>query len=311
MRSSVTNQALERSPLILPATDWQALEQAVSTDADLIVIDLDDLVAPEHKVKARLNAIKALTEINWESRPKAIRINALNTPYAYLDLTEIVCKAGQSLELMLIPKVDRVEDVQFIDLLLGQMETDQHFSHQIRLELQVETALGLANVNEIASASFRATALVFGPGDYAASMNLPIQPDNGTDSNNPPLVSSRWQFPLHQIAVAARAASLRIIDGPYGDINDHGGFVRSCQEASALGYDGKWCLDLSQVAIANEIFLPTLSQIQYAQEILGVYAEAAASQQSIVFLRGKLIDTASLKSAHNTLNKAWQAGFRK
>lgn len=305
----MTDRELERSSLIVPASDWRALEQAAHTDADLIVIDLDDLVPPEHKVKARLNAIKALREINWEARPKAIRINALNTPYAYLDLTEIVCKAGQGLELMLIPKVDRVEDVQFIDSLLAQLETDQHFLHQIRLELQIETALGLANATEIASASFRTTALVFGPGDYAASMNFPIQPDNGTNSNNSVLVNSRWQFALHQIAVAARAAGLRIIDGPYGDINDQGGFVRSCQEARSLGYDGKWCLDLSQVAIANEIFLPSSSQIQYAQEVLSVYAEATVAQQSIVFLRGKLIDLASLKIAHSTLNKAGQAGL--
>jgi citrate lyase subunit beta/citryl-CoA lyase len=285
------------------------LEQAVHIEADLIVIDLDDLVAPEHKAKARLNAIKALREIDWKSRTKAIRMNALNTPYAYLDLTEVVRGAGRGLELLLVPKVDRAEDVQFIDSLLTQLEKDQHLSHQIQLELQIETALGLSNVTEVASASFRTKALVFGPGDYAASMNFPIQADNETNSQNSTLANSRWQFALHQIAIAARAAGLRIIDGPYGDINDRDGFVRSCQEAHTLGCDGKWCLDLNQVAIANEIFLPTSAQINYAEEIFSVYEEATASQQSSVFLRGKLIDLASLKSAHNTLNKARQAGL--
>ncbi len=300
----------ERSTLVISALEWHAVEQSVQSEADLIVVDLDDLVAPDHKVQARCNAVRALQEIDWKTRTKAVRVNALNTHYGYSDLTEVVRGAKGSLDLLIIPKVDCAADVKFVDSLLSQLEQDQLFAHRIQLEVQIETARGLLNVGEIAFASSRIEALVFGPGDYAASMRFPIEAQAEEQSSSLALTVTRGLFAQHQIAMAGRAAGLRVLDGPYGYINDLEGFARCCSEAHAMGYDGKWCLDLHQVVIANGAFLPTPVQIQYSQEIVDAYAQATTSQQSAVYFKGRLIDTAMIKSANDTLDEARHAKLK-
>ena len=292
---------LERSTLVYPATDWKLLENALSSPADRVLIDLDDLVATQNKTGARKNAAKALVDLDWENRPRAFRINAWNTPYAYSDLSEILSEAGKSVDLLVVPKIDRPEEVVWVDSLLTQLENTLGLQHSIQLEIQIESAEALLKVGEIARASRRTEALIFGRGDFAASMGFPLAtyPMSAAEQNR-----LQWQYPLYQIAVAASAAQMRTIDGPYADIDDLIGFRASCEESNCLGYQGKWCLNLEQVQIANQVFCPSNEQIQYAIEILTTYEQATANGDTLVFLQGKLIDAAVLRSANFTLNRA-------
>lgn len=295
---------LERSTLVYPATDWKLLEQALCSPADRVLIDLDDLVATRNKIGARKNAAKALADLDWANRPRSFRINAWNTPYAYPDLVDVLGEAGKSVDLLVVPKVDRPEEVVWVDALLTQLENALDLKRSIQMELQIESAEALWKVGEIAHASRRTEALIFGRGDFAASMGFPLAAGPNHSPSSAEQSRLQWHHALYQIAVAASAAQLRAIDGPYADINDHAGFRASCEESNCLGYQGKWCLNLEQVRIANQVFCPSDEQIRYAIEILTTYEQATANGDTMVFLQDKLIDAAVLRSANSTLNRA-------
>ena len=295
---------LERSTLVYPATDWKLLENALCSPADRVLVDLDDLVATQNKTSARKNAAKMLADLDWANRPRAFRINAWNTPYAFPDLVDVLSEAGGSVDLLVVPKVDRPEEVVWIDSLLTQLENAFGLKHSIQLELQIESAEALLKVSEIGRASRRTEALIFGRGDFAASMGFPLGVSASFSLNPVEISRLQWQYALYQIAVAASAAQLRAIDGPYADIDDHSGFRTSCEESNYLGYQGKWCLNLEQVHIANQVFRPSDEQIQYAMDVLATYEQATANGQTMIFLQGKLIDAAILRSANFTLARA-------
>jgi citrate lyase subunit beta/citryl-CoA lyase len=299
---------LERSVYVLPATDWPLLQAAAGCRADLVLMDLDDLVAPEDKVPARANVIRSLKEINWGSRALGFRMNALTTPWAYRDLVEVVEAAGEAVHVVVVPKVDRPEDVYFVDVLLAQLEAYVGLQRPISVEVQIETARGMLNIGAIAAASPRIEALVFGPGDYYASIHLPLE-DGAHDPAASPDTPFGWQFAMHQIVVAARACGVRAVDGPFADVHSLDDFARSCQTAYRFGCDGKWCIHPSQVEIANRAFVPDRDQIRHARAVISAFGHGRPGRDGLSLLDGKMVDAAVVKNAEVTLERARRAGL--
>ena len=219
------------------------------------------------------------------------------------DLVDVVEGAGDALDLVVVPKVGSAADVHAVATILASLELAAGRANQVGIEAQIESARGLTHCEEIAAAP-RVEALVFGPGDYAATVRMPLDAIGALDRWDAGYAGYRWDYPLHRILVAARAAGRRVIDGPYADFRDLDGFRRSCLTARALGYDGKWCIHPSQVPIANEVFTPDEAEVAWARAVLAANAEAASEGRGSFSLDGQMIDGASLRMAEATLARA-------
>ena len=198
-------RSLRRSVLSVPGSNEKMISKAVGLPADEIMLDLEDGVAPEEKERARLKVIRAFKERDWADRIRAFRINALDTPFAYGDIIDIVEQAGASLDVIVIPKVEKAVDVQFVDLLLTQIELKLGRREPIGLEASVETALGMLNIKEIAFASPRLETLVFGIADYGASLTMPSSSISGHGEAEEQYPGHRWHFPMSRMVMAAKA----------------------------------------------------------------------------------------------------------
>jgi citrate lyase beta subunit len=280
------------------------IAKALASDADLVMIDLEDAVAPDAKVAARTTVSEALREGDWQGRPRTFRMNALDTPWFVRDLVEVIEGAEGQVDLIVVPKVGRPEDVHTVATILESLEVAAKVKHRIRLETQIESAAGLAQCEAIAVASPRIEALVFGPGDYAASVRMPLAAIGMPDRWDTDYPGHRWDYPLHRILVAARAAGVRAVDGPYADFRDHDGFRRSCLAPRALGYDGKWCIHPDQVPIANEVFSADEEELAWARQILDANAEAERQGHGSFALNGQMVDAATLRMARATLGRS-------
>ena len=300
----MTADRAERSVLATPGSNPRMIAKALATDADIVMIDLEDAVAPDAKAAARSTVAEALREGDWRSRPRTFRMNALDTPWFVHDLVEVIEGAQGQVDLIVVPKVGRPEDVHTVATILASLEVAAGAQHPIGLETQIESAAGLAHCEAIAAASPRVEALVFGPGDYAASVRMPLAAIGMPDRWDTDYPGHRWDYPLQRILVAARAAGVRAIDGPYADFRDHDGFRRSCLAARALGYDGKWCIHPDQVPIANEVFTPDEAELSWAREVLAANAEAEREGRGSFSLNGQMVDAATLRMARSTLARA-------
>jgi citrate lyase subunit beta/citryl-CoA lyase len=291
-----------RSLLAVPATRRKMAEKALASDADAVFLDLEDAVAPDSKAAARGDVVSALKELDWQGRLRLYRANALDTPYFYRDLIEVVEKAGDSLDAVMIPKVNRPEDLHVASTLLSQLELAMDLDRgKIKLEAQIESAEGLTNVDSIASATGRLKALHFGPGDFAASVSMPQTSIGVMDEWDEEYPGHRFHYAMQRIVVAARAAGLRVLDGPVADYGDEEGLRRSCLIARSLGFDGKWCIHPAQIAVVNETFSPTVKEVDWAKKVVAAYEEANATGS--VSVDGQMVDAASIKLARNTLGK--------
>ncbi len=298
-----------RSVLAVPASRWKMIEKASSSGADRFFLDLEDAVAPNEKTAARENVVRAIGGLDWRGRPTFYRINALNTPHFYKDVIEVVEGVGESLDVVLVPKVEHPEDLAALDILLTSVELNAGLQPgKVKLEAQIETATGLVNIDALARATPRLEALVFGPGDYAASVHMPQISIGTTDEWDEAYRGHRFHYVMHRILVAARAAGLRAIDGPVADYRDKEGLRKSCLLARALGYDGKWCIHPSQIEAVNEIFSPTEKEIEWARRVRDAYEEANAAGSGAISVDGQMIDAASIKMAQNTLDLARRVG---
>lgn len=294
---------IERSMLFVPATKPEMVAKAASSAADAVCLDLEDSVAPPEKPGARQSAIQALRHTDFGDRLRILRVNGLDTPFAYRDFVEVLEGAGDRLERIMLPKAGSAADVGFAERMLAQIEGNCGFSRQIGLEVQIETAAGFLNVREIASASRRIEAMVFGPGDYAASMRMPASSIGEPDENDRIYGSHRWHAVMHAVVAAGRANGLVCVDGPYAGFKDQAGFERSCQVARAMGFDGKQCIHPSQVATANSVFSPTPQEIAQAERII-----AACQDQGAGVLGGRMVDAANLRMAKWVVEQAKRIG---
>lgn len=299
----MTADRAERSVLSTPGSNPRMIAKALATDADVVMIDLEDAVAPDAKAVARSNVAEALREGDWRGRPRTFRMNALDTPWFVRDLVEVIEGAQGRVDLIVVPKVGRPEDVHVVATILSSLEVASGAQEPIALETQIESAAGLAHCEAI-SVSPRVEALVFGPGDYAASVRMPLAAIGMPDRWDSDYPGHRWDFPLQRILVAARAAGIRAIDGPYADFRDHDGFRRSCRASRALGYDGKWCIHPDQVPIANDVFAPDEVELSWAREVLAANAEAERTGQGSFALNGQMVDAATLRMARSSLARA-------
>jgi citrate lyase beta subunit len=299
---------IERSELAVPASNPRMIDKALASAADVAFLDLEDAVAPAEKASARAHVVAALRDRDWRGKPRAFRINALDTPFCYRDLVEIVETAGDRLDLVVVPKVNRPEDVHVVATLLGQIEQNVGIAHRIGIEVQIETAEGLINCDRIAAANPRIEAIIFGPGDFAASVGMPLTRIGVPDEWDDAYPGHRWHDAMSRILVAGRAAGIRVVDGPYADFRDEDGFRRSCLIARALGYDGKWCIHPAQIPIANEVFSPSVTEVAWARRVMDAYARATAAGHGALALDSQMIDAASIRLAQRTLEIAARVG---
>ena len=307
---------LNRSELAVPGSQPQLFEKAARSAADIVFLDLEDAVAPDEKEKARRNIVAALNEVDWSGKTLSVRINGLDTPYMYRDVVEVVEEAGARLDLIMIPKVGTTADVYALDMLVTQIETAKGLKNRIGFELIIETALGMANVHEIAAASTRNESLHFGVADYAASTRARTTNIGGASAEYSILTDAdasgtrehhwgdMWHYALARLVVAARAHGLRPLDGPFGDFSDTEGFTAAARRAAALGCEGKWAIHPSQIALANEVFTPSAAEIERARRILAAMEEAQRQGRGAVALDGRLIDIASIRQAETLVKKA-------
>jgi citrate lyase subunit beta/citryl-CoA lyase len=294
---------LERSQLSVPASNYDMIRKAAASAADAVCIDLEDAVAPNEKEASRANVVRAFRELDFGHRLRVFRINGLDTHFAYRDLIEVVEGAGDRIDLVMVPKVNRAEDVYVVDTLLTQIEVYKGFPNRVGIEAQIETALGCLNVDRIAAASPRLETLVYGPGDYAASVQMPLDAIGELDANDRLYPGHRWHYVMQRVVVAARAFDKRVIDGPFAGIRDAEGFKHACDIAQVMGFDGKWCIHPSQVETANRVFSPPEGQVAWARTVLAEYERAMAEGKGAIAVNGKMIDAASLRVARNLVEK--------
>jgi len=279
------------------------VEKALASEAEGVFLDLEDAVAPDNKAEAREDVARALSEVDWRGRPTLFRANALDTPYFYRDLIEVVEEAGGALDGVMVPKVNRPEDLHAVSTLLSQLELATGLEPgKIKLEAQIESAEGLINADTIARATPRLEALHFGPGDFAASLHIPQTSIGVMDEWDEAYPGHRFHYAMQRIVVAARAAGLRVLDGPVADYGDEEGLRRSCLIARSLGFDGKWCIHPAQIAVINEVFSPTDKEVEWAKKVVAAYEEANAAGSGSVSVDGQMVDAASIKIARNTLD---------
>ena len=294
---------LTRSQLYVPASKPAMIQKAAASAADAVCIDLEDSVTPAEKSSSRANVIHALKEIDFGRRVRMFRINALDTPFAYRDLVEVVEAAGDRLDAVMIPKAGSARDIEFVDTLLTQIEAHIRLTRQIGLEAQIETASGFLHAAEIAGASPRLEALIFGAGDYAASMRMPSSAIGEADEHDEIYPGHRWHAVMHTIVAAARVNGLRCLDGPYAGYTDAAGLARACQIALAMGFDGKQCIHPAQLAAVNATFTPSLEEVTKAAAVLKAYEAAAAAGQGAATHDGRMIDAANLRMARTILER--------
>jgi len=219
----------------------------------------------------------------------------------YRDVVDVVEQAGDKLDTILIPKVGNPADVYMVDAMVTQIEEAKGFSNRIGLEALIETALGMANVEAIATSSPRMEAMHFGVADYAASNRARTVNIGGL---NPDYPGDQWHHAISRMTVACRAYGLRPIDGPFGDFNDPDGFMLAARRGAALGIEGKWAIHPSQIELANEVFSPPEAEVTKAHRILEELAKAAAEGRGAASLDGKMIDAASARMAENVVRAA-------
>ena len=301
---------VSRSVLAVPASNLEMAGKALASAADSVFLDLEDAVAPGEKAGARKKIVQALQEFDWRGRPTLYRANALDTPYFYRDLIEVVEEAGDELDAIMLPKVQRPEDLHVAATLLTQIELSVGLEPgKVKVEGQIESAAGLVNVDGIARATERLTALHFGSGDFAASLRMPNRNIGVMDEWDEAYPGHRFHYAMHRIVVAARAAGLRAIDGPVADYRDEEGLRESCLIARSLGFDGKWCIHPAQIEVVNEVFSPTEKEIEWAKKVVDAYEEASAAGRGAISVDGQMVDAASIKMARNTLDLAQGAGI--
>ena len=299
-------ERIRRSCLAVPGSAPKMLAKAAQLDADQVFLDLEDAVSPLEKIPARGNVIDALNTHDYAGKTRVVRINGVTTEWCLGDLLEVVGGAGSNLDCVMVPKVEDAAQLHFVDRVLEQLETTHGIAHRIGIEAQIENGRGAMNIREIAQSSGRLETLIFGPGDYAASMGVGSLVIGAIDPEYP---GDQWHYVLSLIVTAARAYGLQAIDGPFSDIPNTSEYERLCHRAKAVGYDGKWVLHPGQIDIANRVFAPTPEEVESARRLLAAYEHATqVERKGAVVYEGQMIDEASRKIAEVVVARGVAAG---
>ena len=306
---------LQRSELAVPGIQPRFFAKAAASPADAVFLDLEDAVAAPAKEAARAHVIEALNGIDWGRRAMAVRVNALGTEWALRDIVD-VARACPRLDVVVLPKAESAFDVRFVAELLASVEREQKRDRPIGIAVLLESARGISFADEIAAASPRLEAMVFGVGDYSADLRTPdmvfgrpspdyaVLTDPDREGRRALHWNDQWHYALARVVNACRANGLRPIDGPYTDYRDPAGFDASARRARSLGFEGKWAIHPSQVEPANAAFSPAPDQLAWAQGVVQALGEAGGSGQGAVGVAGVLVDLAHARRARELLARA-------
>lgn len=293
---------LHRSHLAIPASDPTRIANAVQSDADHVLFDLEDSLYKNEKDEYRTTIVEHIRAHPWNDVSLNYRINGISTRWWYKDIIEVVGEIGERIDNIVVPKVDEASDVRTVENLLRQVEVNAEQDGPTGIVVQIETATGLTNVDEIVRASDRLSAVVFGPGDYSASIGASGH-DLGFSSE---YQGHYWHYPLSRIVQAAASAGIRAIDGLYADIDSIDNFRKSCQHARMLGYDGKWVIHPNQVQVANDVFSPSKREAERAKAIIDTYTET--DSEGTPTYEGKIIDETTYEIARDILKRSKKCG---
>jgi citrate lyase subunit beta/citryl-CoA lyase len=291
----------------VPGSSERFLAKAAGLTADEVFLDLEDAVAQGEKDAARELVIAALREQDFAAETVVVRVNGTDTPHYYKDLIAVVEQAGDRLDAIMLPKVRTPGDVEMTDKLLTQIEAAQGLEiGRIGIEAQIEDATGLLACEAIATASPRIETLIFGPGDYSAAIGIPITTIGGTPDGYP---GDHLNYVYSRLVVAARAAGIQAIDGPYAAVKDLDGLRERARLAAALGLDGKWTIHPGQIEVVNEVFTPSREQWERAEAMLAAYEEAGTAGHGAAMFDGEMIDEANRKMAQRLAGAGRAAGY--
>jgi len=294
---------LSRTQLATPANSPRIIEDAIGSTADQVFFDLEDSLHASEKVEGRTNLIEAVKTRDWQGKPLRYRINSVRTRWWYDDVIRVVEEVGGSIEGLILPKVQTPVDVETVVNLLRQVEVNTGLEPgKIGVSVQIEDATGMGNAENIVGASDRLDAVIFGPGDYSASIESKGQV-LGAETEYP---GHYWHYPLSRISQAAASADLLAIDGLYTNVDDIEGFRKTCTYARMLGYDGKWVIHPEQTRVANDVFAPTDEEIEQATSVVRAYENA--DENAIPTVDGRVIDEETVNMARHVLRKARLAG---
>lgn len=294
-----------RCQLAVPGSSDKMMAKAAAMDVDHIFLDLEDAVAPSAKIPARAQIVNALNTLDWGRSIRCVRINDLETQYAYEDIITVVEGAGRNLDTILVPKVKSGCDVRFVATLLSQIERKLGLERRIGIEVLIEETEGIMRVEEIAAASDRLEALIFGMGDYSASQGI----DTGAISGDTGYPGDIWHYARYKMIVAARTYGLDAVDGPFVNFRDGDYFRTECVRARQLGAVGKWAIHPSQVAIAQETFSPAQADIDKAYKAVLAYADAQKQGLGAIQVDGQMVDVATARMAQRVLDWAKRVGM--
>src|SRR4051794_3870636 len=296
-----------RSCHAVPGSNERFIAKAVSLEADEVFLDLEDAVAPGEKDGARERVIGALQSLDFGSKTVVVRVNGTDTPHYYKDLIAVVEQAGSRLDAIMLPKVRTPGDVEMTDKLLTQIELANELEPgRIGIEAQIEDATGLLACEAIARASARMETLIFGPGDYSAAVGIPITTIGAAVPGYP---GDHLNYVYSRLVVAARAAGIQAIDGPYARVGDDEGLRERSALARALGMDGKWTIHPGQIALVNEVFSPARDQWERAEAMLSAYDAAHRDGHGAAVFEGEMIDEANRKMAERIAQAGRAAGY--
>ena len=292
-----------RCQLFGPGSNPKLFPKMAASAADVINLDLEDSVAPSDKDAARANVIAAIGDQDWGHKTLAVRINSLDTPYWYRDIVDVMEQAGDRLDQIMIPKVGCAADVYAVDALVTAIEAAKGRSKAISFEVIIESAAGIAHVEEIAASSPRMAAMSLGAADFAASMGMQTTGIGGTQENyymqhgSDRHFSDPWHWAQAAIVAACRTHGVLPVDGPFGDFSDDEGYRAQARRSATLGMVGKWAIHPKQIALANEVFTPSEAAVAEAREILEAMDAAKARGEGATVYKGRLVDIASIKQA--------------
>lgn len=287
-----------RACLVVPASSARKIAKAQTLDLDEVVIDLEDALAVAEKNDGTRASVASRLQETWKAPIRAVRVNAVDSPWFLDDVTQVASLAGPALGAIVLPKVESASDIELLDSLLDRLEQR---GCRIAIEAQIESARALLHVEEIAAASTRLEALVFGPADFAVSLGLSQLDIGGIDNDYP---GDQWAYPRARIAVAAHAYGLAPIDGPYGAYADAEGLRTSANRARLLGFVGKWAIHPNQVEVCRRVFAPSPDEVAQAQRILLALDEAGKTRQSVTSVDSSMVDEASRRAAESILSQA-------
>jgi malyl-CoA/(S)-citramalyl-CoA lyase len=292
-----------RCQLFGPGSRPALFGKMAASAADVVNLDLEDSVAPSDKPEARRNIIQAISDVDWGNKYLSVRINGLDTPFWYRDVVDLLEQSGDRLDQIMIPKVGCAADVYAVDALVTAVETAKGRAKPVSLEVIIESAAGIAHVEEIAAASPRLQAMSLGAADFAASMGMQTTGIGGTQENYYMVHkdAKHWSDPWHwaqaAIVAACRTHGILPVDGPFGDFSDDQGFIAQARRSATLGMVGKWAIHPKQIALANEVFTPSAEAVAEAREILAAMEKAKANGEGATVYKGRLVDIASIKQA--------------